>query len=146
MNTLYTRLIIVIGLANLVPLLWLTPLKDGSELFRADPLFFSAPGLILIGLWGLAYIASAPHWQALGNLMGVFALEKSFYAVHWWLWLGDNGDRLEFLLYEDPLTAFFLGGYGAWDALCAAFFLFLCIKVRGQAAREAAARGFPGDD
>lgn len=142
MNALFTRLIIIIGLANLVPLLWLTPLKDGSELFRADPLFFSAPGLILIGLWGLAYIASAAHWSSLGSLMGVFALEKSFYAVHWCLWVGDNGDRLEFLLYEDPLTAFFLGGYGVWDGLCAAFFLYLCIRVRAQTLK---ASSFPED-
>lgn len=126
------RLITLVGIVNLTLLIYLTPLKNHEELFRADPLFFGWPGIVVIALWGLAYIASARHWQQLGLLMVVFALEKAFYATHWALWLGDpdNADRMTYLWQEDLLTALFLQGYGLWDGLCALYFLFLFIQGR----------------
>ena len=130
MNLPHTRIIIVLGLANLGPLIYLTPFKEHTELYRADPLWFSAPGLVLIALWGAAYISAAPQWTRLPALLGVFALEKAFYAAHWMLWLGDNGERLEFLWARDPMSAFFLSGYGAWDGLCAIYFATLMLLAR----------------
>lgn len=128
----HERIIVVVGVINLLLLIYLTPLKDHTELHRADALWFGAPGLVLIALWGLAYIAAAPHWRVLPGLLAVFALEKAVYAVHWMLWLGDSGDRMEFLLTRDPLTAFFLGGYGAWDGLCAVYFATLAVLAWRQ--------------
>lgn len=123
----HERIIVILGLINLLPLIYLTPLKDHEQLHRADALWFGAPGLVLIALWGLAYMAAARHWALLPGMMAVFALEKALYSTHWMLWLGDSGDRMEFLLARDPLTAFFLGGYGAWDGLCAIYFASLAV-------------------
>lgn len=105
----HERIIGILGLINLLPLIYLTPLKDHEQLHRADALWFGAPGLVLIALWGLAYMAAARHWALLPGMMAVFALEKALYSTHWMLWLSDSGDRMEFLLARDPLTAFFLG-------------------------------------
>jgi hypothetical protein len=123
----HERIIGILGLINLLPLIYLTPLKDHEQLHRADALWFGAPGLVLIALWGLAYMAAARHWALLPGMMAVFALEKALYSTHWMLWLSDSGDRMEFLLARDPLTAFFLGGYGAWDGLCAIYFASLAV-------------------
>lgn len=124
------RIIILVGLVNLTLLGSLTPLMDGGLLAAQDPLFFSWSGVVIIALWGLAYIASAPHWQQLPGLMLVFAIEKLLFAGRWALWMGDNSSQLPTLFEQDVMVALFYSGYGIWDGACALLFLFLFVRAR----------------
>ena len=131
------RTILIIGLANLSLLGFLTPVMDGELLAAQDPLFFSWPGVLIIALWGLAYIAAAPHWQALPGLMLVFALEKLLFDLRWVVWITENRQSLPALFDENVAVALFYSGYGIWDGACALFFMFLFLRAR-QARASAA--------
>ncbi|MDF1822577.1 MAG: hypothetical protein P1U64_13420 [Alcanivoracaceae bacterium] len=132
------RTIILIGLVNLTLLGFLTPLLDGELLAAQDPLFFSWPGVLIIALWGLAYMAAAPVWQQLPGLMLVFAAEKLLFDVRWIVWMTENRDRLPALFEEDVMVALFYSGYGVWDGACALFFLFLFFRARQAGAAATA--------
>lgn len=125
-----TRLIQIFGLVNLTLLGFLSPLLNGALLAAQDPLFFSWSGVIIIALWGLAYIAVAPHWKVMGVMLIVFALEKAFFAWRWADWMSVNADRLGDLFRLDPAVALFYSGYGLWDGFCAIVFVTLALKAK----------------
>lgn len=129
-----TRLIQIFGLVNLTLLGFLSPLLNGDLLAAQDPLFFSWPGVILIALWGLAYIAVAPHWRVMGVMLIVFALEKAFFVWRWADWMIANGDKLGDLFELDPMVAMFYSGYGIWDGFCALVFLGLALTAKPEKA------------
>ena len=123
------RIIIFIGVMNLTLLGFLTPALDGELLAAQDPLFFSWSGVLIIALWGLAYIAVAPHWQVMGVMLIVFALEKALFAWRWADWMLAHGGQLGDLYRLDPMVALFYSGYGPWDAFCAVVFVTLALKA-----------------
>lgn len=129
-----TRLIQIIGFANLTLLGFLSPLMNGELLAAQDPLFFSWPGVIVIALWGLAYIAVAPHWRTMGVILIVFALEKAFFAWRWADWMMANSSKLGDLFALDPGVALFFSGYGIWDGFCCVVFLALALKAKPEQA------------
>ena len=124
-----SRLIVIFGLVNLTLLGSLTPLMDGDLLAQQDALLFSWPGVVVIALWGLAYIASANQWQLLPGLMLVFAAEKFFFAGRWAWWMSHNSGELSNLMTLDPMVALFFGGYGLWDGFCGIVFAVLALKA-----------------
>ncbi|MDX1604853.1 MAG: hypothetical protein R3202_01600 [Candidatus Competibacterales bacterium] len=120
---------------NLSLLGFLTPMLDGELLAAQDPLFFSWSGVLIIALWGLAYMAAAPHWQRLPALMLVFALEKLVFDIRWIVWMGEHRQTLPALFEENVMVALFYSGSGIWEGACALFFLFLFLRARrGDAA------------
>lgn len=127
-----TRLIQIFGVVNLTLLGFLSPLLDGDLLAAQDPLFFSWPGVILIALWGMAYIAVAPHWRVMGVMLIVFALEKAVFAARWVDWMSVNAGNLGDLFRLDPAVALFYSGYGLWDAFCAVVFVVLALRARPE--------------
>lgn len=125
-----SRWLLLFGLVNLSLLGFLTPLLDGAALAAQDPLFFSWPGVLVIGLWGLAYMAVAPIWRMAPWLLLVFALEKAFFAGRWLLWLSEHHAGMSALFEKAPTVAMFYAGYGAWDGFCALMFLLFCLRAR----------------
>ena len=123
-----SRLILIFGLVNLTLLGFLTPMLDGALLAQQDPLFFSWPGVIVIALWGLAYMASAAQWQLMPGMMAVFAVEKFFFAGRWGWWMSANSGDLGNLMTLDPMVGLFFSGYGIWDGFCGVVFAVLAIK------------------
>ena len=128
------NVIILIGLVNLSLLGFLTPFLNGDLLAAQDPLFFSWSGVVIIALWGLAYIAVAPVWDKVPWLLLVFAAEKMLFDLRWVHWLIHYGERLPALFEQDLMVALFYSGYGVWDGACALVFLWYFMRARQKAA------------
>lgn len=47
-------------------------------------------GLVMIVLWGLAYISIAKIYQKLKWLVAIFAIEKLAYGIIWIIWIFNN--------------------------------------------------------
>jgi len=125
------NVIIFIGLMNLSLLGFLTPLLNGELLAATDPLFFSWSGVLLIALWGLAYIAVAPIWDKAPWLLLVFAVEKLVFDLRWVHWLTNYGEQSLAALYQqDVMVALFYSGYGIWDGACALVFFWYFLRAR----------------
>lgn len=111
------------GAANLFFMAIVSRMLSSEVLPAHDPWF--APGsVILIWMWGLAYIAAAPGVARAPLLPLVFAFEKGVYAVHWVAWLCWPHAPWAQIWAEDPLVALFLAGYGPIDALFGVFFAY----------------------
>lgn len=118
-------LLLVIGFVNLLVLGFLLPFMPGELLAAQDPLFFSGAGVLMIGLWGAAYLATINYWQLLPGLMWVFALEKTVFALRWGWWFTEHHNQIPAIAEQSIIVALFYGGYGLWDAACAMAFAVL---------------------
>lgn len=128
------NIIIFIGLVNLSLLGFLTPLLNGDLLAATDPLFFSWSGVLIIALWGLAYIAVAPIWYKVPWLLLVFAAEKLLFDLRWVHWIINHGEQsLPTLYQQDLMVALFYSSYGVWDGACALVFMWCFLRARKQA-------------
>lgn len=107
-----------------------------NELLTAlDPGVFSAPGIILICVWGLAYLALADRFSVAPRIALVFALEKLVYVVVWVRWLGGHADELGDIWARDWMTGMFFTTYGLADATMAAFFVYVWLGRRSPDAK-----------
>lgn len=117
---------IVAGLVNIVGILVISQGMTSTTLGAADPVFAKF-GIIMIILWGLAYIGTAPYAQQAVFLPLVFAVEKAVYTVNWVVWMDDHGEKIDAIREADPLAGFFLNGYGINDGLFGVFFLIVAL-------------------
>ena len=85
----------------------------------ADPVVMSNFGLLMIAVWGLAYLGAAAAGTNIKWLAGAFALEKLVYVVVWTVWLSENS--LAQLYSKDSFAGAFFSIYGPNDF---AFMLF----------------------
>lgn len=100
---------------------------------NADPVVMSNFGLVMIMVWGLAYLGAA-RVIARGNvdigfLAGAFAIEKLVYVVVWIKWLAANS--LGQLYDADLFAGIFYSIYGINDLLFMLFFAWVCVTQRG---------------
>ena len=58
-----------------------------SAINTADPVVMSNFGLLMIVVWGLAYVGAAFIDGNIKWLAGAFAVEKLVYLVAWVMWL-----------------------------------------------------------
>ena len=110
----------------------------GDALGAQFPALFGTWGLILIQVWGLAYLAGARPWPRTSPLFLVFAIEKAVYVASWALWLLQRGGDLPALFANDPMTALFFASYGLVDGLFGLFFLWGWHRGRQGLAQETA--------
>lgn len=101
-----------------------------TYLSEIDPATFSSVSLVIIMLWGLAYIALGFHYQLAPYVSAVFAVEKFFYTGVWIIWMKNNMASLQSIYSRDLLTGFFYSIYGVNDFLFGVFFLFVFIRIR----------------
>lgn len=106
---------------------------------NADPVVMSNFGLVMIMVWGLAYLGTAKVAARgdvnIGLLAGAFAVEKLVYVVVWIQWLAANS--LGQLYDLDLFAGIFYSIYGLNDLLFMLFFVWVCVIQRG------AERGIP---
>lgn len=122
------RFIQLLGVPNLALLLFLTPLMNGRLLASQDPAFFGPSGVVLIGLWGLAYIFVASSWRKMWPMLFVFAVEKAVYVWAWIQWMDANHNNVASLISQDLMVGLFYAGYGIWDGFCMVVFLIYGFK------------------
>lgn len=97
-----------------------------SAINKADPVVMSNFGLLMIAVWGLAYLGAAKIDSNIKWLAAAFALEKLIYGVVWLSWLSENS--LTKLYNEDIFAGVFYSIYGANDLAFMLFFAYVFIR------------------
>ncbi len=100
-----------------------------SAIDNADPLVMSNFGLVIIVIWGLAYLSATTITSNIKWLIGVFALEKLVYILVWIMWLSENS--VAQLYSKDFFAGVFYSIYGINDLVFMLFFVrvFLFLHI-----------------
>ena len=116
------------GLMNIGGVLLFSRAFTNTAINSADPVVMSNFGLVMITLWGSAYLAAAAIGSSVKWLAGVFALEKLVYVVVWVLWLSNNS--LAQLYAKDFFAGIFFSIYGLNDFVFMLFFACVFLLKR----------------
>ncbi len=93
-----------------------------------DPVVMSNFGLLMIVLWGVAYMSVAKNYRQVKWLIALFAIEKLVYGYIWIQWLQRN--NLSEVYNKDSMAGIFYAVYGVNDWLFCIFFLWVFFKIR----------------
>lgn len=119
-RTLIRNGLIAAGIMNIAGVLLYSRAFTNSAINSADPVVMSNFGLLMIVVWGLAYLGAAAITTSIQWLAGVFALEKLIYVVVWIRWLSENS--LTQLYSKDFFAGAFFSIYGVNDLIFMLFF------------------------
>jgi hypothetical protein len=122
--------LIAAGLMNIGGVLVFSRAFTNSAINDADPVVMSNFGLLMIVVWGLAYIGAATIGSNVRWLMGAFAIEKLVYVVVWVRWLSENS--LPQLYAKDFFAGAFYSIYGLNDFVFMVFFAWACLFSRAK--------------
>ena len=89
-NKLIKNGLIAAGLMNIGGVLVFSRAFTNVAINNADPVVMSNFGLLMIAVWGLAYLGAATITSSITWLVGAFAIEKLVYVVCWFTWLSKN--------------------------------------------------------
>jgi hypothetical protein len=117
------------GFMNIVGVLLFSRGFTNDYLIELSPNEFSRFGLLVIVIWGLAYLGVARSYPAVPALVLVFALEKAIYTATWFIWLAKHAGAFGMIWERDPLTAVFYAIYGPNDLLFGLFFAWVGFKA-----------------
>ena len=124
MNKRLTNIgLIAAGLMNIGGVLVFSRGFTNTAINQADPVVMSNFGLLMIVVWGLAYLGAATVTSGVRWIAGAFALEKLVYVVVWFQWLSANS--LEDLYAKDVWAGVFFSIYGANDLVFMLFFAWV---------------------
>ncbi len=126
-NQTITYGFIAAGLMNIGGVLTFSRFFTNTTIAAFDPDVMSNFGLLMIVIWGLAYISVAKDFEKVRWLIAVFALEKLIYGFVWAKWLLNND--LSAVYAEDSMAGIFYSIYGANDWLFFIFFCFVFVRV-----------------
>lgn len=125
-NGTITKGFIIAGLMN-ASVLFFSRLFTNQTIPEFDPSVLSNFGLLMILVWGLAYLSVAKNYYKVKWLVGVFAIEKFIYGCVWTNWILNN-NILE--VYEkDKMAGLFYSTYGINDWAFFVFFTFVFIRL-----------------
>jgi hypothetical protein len=116
------------GLMNLVGVLVFSKALTNDYLVELSPIVASRFGLVLIMLWGIAYLVVARNHAAVPALVLVFAVEKAIYVTTWIIWMADYGSDFGAIWARDPLTAIFYAVYGPNDLFFGILFTWVGLR------------------
>lgn len=122
-RTLVRNGFIAAGLMNILGVLLFSRAFTNLAINSADPVVMSNFGLLMIVVWGLAYLGAAAIPSSIKWLAGAFALEKLVYVVVWIRWLLENS--LAQLYSKDFFAGAFFSIYGANDFIFMLFFAWV---------------------
>lgn len=92
-----------------------------------DPVVMSNFGLLMILIWGFAYISVAKNYAKVKWLVGVFAVEKLIYGCVWINWFLNN--NIYDVYEQDMMAGIFYSIYGINDWLFFVFFSYVFVRV-----------------
>nr|WP_238566060.1 hypothetical protein [Nonlabens ulvanivorans] len=84
-------------------------------------------GLLMIMVWGLAFIAVAKVFEKVKWLVAVFALEKLCYVIAYGYWFSNNS--VQEVYDKDMMAGVFYSIYGLNDFFFMLFFGYVFIKI-----------------
>ncbi|PZX48332.1 hypothetical protein [Algoriphagus chordae] len=125
-NKTITYGFIAAGLMNIGGVLIFSRFFTNATIGKFDPLVMSNFGLLMILVWGLAYLSVAKDFTKVNWLIAVFAVEKFIYGFVWTKWLLNND--LAAVYAEDAMAGIFYTIYGANDWLFFGFFSYVFLK------------------
>lgn len=94
----------------------------------ADTVVLSNFGLLMIAVWGLAYLGAATISSNIKWLVGAFAVEKLVYVVVWLMW--HSGNSVTQLYSRDVFAGVFFSIYGINDFVFMLFFSWVFLFHR----------------
>ncbi len=119
-DKLISKGFIIAGLMNMTVIIQ-SKFFTNTTIPKFDPVVMSNFGLLMIVIWGLAYISIAKHYHMLKWLVGVFAVEKFIYGSVWINWIMNN--NISDVYKEDLTAGIFYSVYGVNDWIFFVFFL-----------------------
>ncbi len=125
-NKTITKGFIIAGLMNATVLIF-SKLFTNSTIPEFDPGVMSNFGLLMIFIWGLAYISIAKNYNKVRWLVGVFAVEKLIYGCVWINWMLNN--TVSDVYERDILAGLFYSIYGMNDWVFFIFFLVVFVRL-----------------
>ncbi len=125
-NKTFTKGFIIAGLMNASVLIF-SRLFTNSTIPEFDPTVMSNFGLVMILVWGLAYMSIAKNYHAVKWLVGVFAIEKLIYGCIWINWMLTN--TISDVYDKDMMAGIFYSTYGINDWVFFVFFLLVFIRL-----------------
>ena len=118
---------VLAGLMNILGVLVNSRFFTNAVIPEVDPVVMSNFGLLMIIIWGLAYISVSKNYDKVKWLVGVFAIEKFIYGSLWTNWILSNS--LADVYNKDTSAGIFYSIYGINDWIFFAFFLFVFIRL-----------------
>lgn len=110
---------IIAGLMNMSALIF-SRFFTNTTINEVDPAVMSNFGLLMIVIWGFAYMSIAKNFHAVKWLVGVFAIEKFIYGYVWANWMINNDVKEVFK--KDTMAGLFYSVYGINDWIFFVFF------------------------
>ena len=120
--------LIAAGCMNIGGVLIFSRAFTNTAINNAEPVVMSNFGLLMIAVWGFAYIGAATIASSIKWLAGAFAVEKFVYVVVWLMWLSDNS--LAQLYDKDFFAGVFYSIYGVNDLMFMLFFALVFFRQR----------------
>ena len=121
-----TKGFVLAGLMNMSVLIF-SRFFTNETIAEFDPVVLSNFGLIMIVIWGLAYMSIAKNYQSVKWLVAVFAIEKFIYGFVWIKWLLNNS--ISDVYEKDVMAGLFYSMYGVNDWLFFVFFSYVFTLV-----------------
>ena len=128
-NKLISKGFILAGIMNCSVLLFSRGFTN-KTINTYDPDVMSNFGMVMILIWGLAYISVAYKFQNVKWLVFIFAIEKLIYGCVWLQWITTND--VSKVYDEDKMAGIFYSIYGINDWLFCVFFLYVFIRLLRQ--------------
>ncbi|MEQ3664350.1 MULTISPECIES: hypothetical protein [unclassified Olleya] len=128
-NKLISKGFILAGVMNSSVLLFSRGFTN-KTINAYDPDVMSNFGMLMILIWGLAYISIAYKFQNVKWLVFVFAIEKLIYGSVWLQWMTTND--VSIIYDKDKMAGIFYSIYGLNDWLFCVFFLYVFIRLLKQ--------------
>ena len=118
---------VLAGLMNIIGVLANSRFFTNAVIPAFDAEVMSNFGLLMIVVWGLAYISVAKDFEGVKWLVGVFAIEKFIYGFVWTKWILNND--LSAVFAKDKFAGIFYAIYGVNDWVFFLFFLLVFIRL-----------------
>lgn len=119
---------ILSGLINILGVLTFSKLFTSTTIPETDPIVMSNFGLVMIMVWGLAFIAVSKNYEKAKWIVGTFIIEKLCYVIAWLIWFSKND--LSSVYQEDLFAGVFFSVYGLNDFIFMFFFTIVFFKIK----------------
>jgi hypothetical protein len=126
-NKTITKGFIAAGISNTIGVLVFSKGFTNDVIPETDPIVMSYFGLLMIILWGAAYIAVSKTFERVKWLIGIFVIEKLAYVIAYGFWFSDHS--LTEVYDKDLLAGIFYSIYGLNDFLFMLFFGYVFMKI-----------------
>jgi hypothetical protein len=117
---------ILAGLMNASVLIF-SRFFSNKTITEFDPEVMSNFGLLMIFIWGLAYISVAKSYKEVKWLIAIFAIEKFIYGFIWTNWILNNS--VSEVFEKDAMAGAFYSIYGINDWIFCVFFIMVFLNL-----------------